>query len=271
MRTSRLTRTGRRLATVAVCLLVAGCEDHNWRDGFRGRSDQFVYRDINGDDRITRPEWERRYGTVINDPIVVWFDELDCEGDGIVTWPEYYSNLFRPRKSCPKRSAPFPSGSRRGGHLSTETLGAVTFCGTDSEFLRAVVSHKEEPLSKAQASKVKIKCGALVLGKPPYIGNIMGRCALRENSRSSTELAAYSRISIENKNADTTISVVTLSIALASHESSDAGRPDHIKTVSVRPNSEQVITAWFSSDGKGVAKKGQTRIARCELGSILSY
>lgn len=261
----------RNFAILAICCLLTACEDHNWRDGFRGRSDHFVYRDINGDDRITRPEWERLYGTVVNDPILVWFDELDCEGDGIVAWPEYYRNLFRSRERCPKRSGPFPSGSRSVGSLSPNILGAVTFCETDSDFKRALVSHREEPLTKTQERNVEISCGALVTGKPPNIGYNMGRCSPREGGPAPWKQALYSRISIKNNNADTTISVVTLSVALTSPEFADASQLDHLKTVTIPPKSEQVVTAWFLNNIGVPDINTQAELARCELHSAMGY
>src|SRR5690606_15099636 len=111
----------------------------NWRDRFRGRSDQFVYRDINRDDRITRPEWERRYGTFINDPMIVWFDELDCERDGVVTWKEYHHSLFLMRP-CPPGPDPFPAGFRDENLRGSDRLSDVTFCEADEDFQRAIRS-----------------------------------------------------------------------------------------------------------------------------------
>lgn len=268
MTTSGITRT---LAIMVMCSILTACEDHNWRDGFRGRSDNFAYRDINRDDRITRPEWERRYGTVVNDPMIVWFDELDCEGDGVVTWTEYYHNLFQRRESCPARPGPFPSGFRRKDLRSGEILGAVTFCETDLDLQRAMRSHREEKLTQAQIENVEIECGALVPGKPPYIGYVMGRCSPREDSASSNEQAFYSRVSIRNKSVDATISVVTLSVALSSTESAESSSLKHLKTVSVPPNSAQVVTAWFSNHGAELAEAAEETLAKCELHSALGY
>lgn len=255
----------RALAVVAICIVLTACEDHNWRDGLRGRSDKFVYRDINRDDRITRPEWERRYGTVINDPMIVWFDELDCEGDGVVTWAEYYHNLFL-RESCPPRPDPFPSGVRQNDLRSGRTLGAVTFCEADSDFQRAVSSHREQNLTQAQIQGIEVACAAPVLGKPPYIGNVMGRCSASD----STKQAYYSQVSIRNKNVDVTISAVTLSVALNSAESANPDGLKHLKTVSVSPNSVQVVTAWFSNDSTELTDPG-AEILKCELHSALGY
>lgn len=256
------------LAVLAASSVLTACDDHNWRDGFRGRSDLFVYRDINGDDRITRPEWERRYGTVINDPMIVWFDEMDCEGDGLVTWAEYYDHLFQGRESCPLRPAPFPSGYRGNNLSSEEFLGAVTYCETNSDLNRAMKSHREERLTPTQAGNVEIECAAPVLGEPPYIGNIMGRCSPREDSPIPRESALYSRVSIQNKNDDTTISLVTLSVNLNATESADVV---HLKTVSVPPKSEQVVTAWFSNNAAEKTATAQPEITKCELHSVLGH
>lgn len=259
------------LAVIAGCTILTACEDHNWRDGLRGRSDQFVYRDIDRDDRITRPEWERRYGTVVNDPMIVWFDELDCEGDGVVTWTEYYHNLFLRRKSCPSRTRPFPSGFRDNDLRSAIILGAVTICETDSDFQRAIMSHREEELTQAQIEGIEIECAAPVVGKPPCIGYVMGRCSTREDSASSKGQAYYSRVSIKNKNVDATISAVTLSIALSSAESAEANGLMHLKTVSIPPNSVQVVTTWFSNHGTELADAEEETSSKCELHSALGY
>lgn len=264
------------MSAVALLIVMAGtltgCEVHNWRgDGFRGRSDKFVYRDINRDDRITRPEWERRYGTVVNDPMIVWFDELDCEGDGVVTWAEYYHNLFLRRKSCSSRRGPFPSGIRSNDLRSGNSLGAVTLCETDSDLQRAMRSHREEELTQAQVENIEIECDAPVLGNPPYIGYIMGRCSSREDGAASKEKTFYSRVSIRNKNVDATISVVTLSIALASTELATSNGLTHLKTVSVPPNSTQVVTAWFSNQGAELAGTAEETLAKCDLRAALGY
>jgi hypothetical protein len=256
----------RTLAVVAVCSVLTACEDHNWQDGLRGRSDKFVYRDINRDDRITRPEWERRYGTVVNDPMVVWFDELDCDGDGVVTWSEYYHNLFL-RDPCPSRSGPFPSGFRDDDLRSRNNLGAVTLCDTDSDFQRGIRSHREEGLTQAEIEAVEIECAAPVRGKPPYIGDVMGRCSVGDSKKQ----AYYSKVSIRNKNVDATISTVTLSVALTSAESAKPNGLKHLKTVSLPPNSVQVVTAWFSIDGTELADAQEETSSECELHSALGY
>lgn len=257
-----------KLAILIACSLLAACEDHNWNDGFRGRSDKFVYRDVNGDDRITRPEWERRYGTVVDDPMLVWFDELDCEGDGIVTWREYYHNLFRPLESCAARPAPFPSGSRSENAPARATLGAATLCDTQASFQSAMKSHREELLTRAEVQNVEVECRAPATGKPPYIGYVMGRCAQREDNPPSTDEALFSRVFVRNKNAETTISAVTISIELTSRDLPDANGLKHLKTVSIPPNSEQVVTAWFSDADPELAR---TIAVNCELHSALGY
>jgi hypothetical protein len=249
---------------------MAACEDHNWRDGFRGRSDLFVYRDINRDDRITRPEWERRYGTVINDPMIVWFDELDCERDGVLTWKEYYHNLFL-MKYCSPGPDQFPSGFRDENLRSGNTLGHVTVCDADPDFQRAIRSHREKELARARIEGVEIQCAAPVLGRPPYIGYVMGRCSSREDGELSNEQAYYSRISIRNKNVDATVSAVTLSIALSSAESMELIDQKHLKAVSVPPGSVQVVTAWFSNDVAEPAGAEEGPSLNCELHSALGY
>lgn len=257
-----------RLAILYACSQLAACEDHNLQDGFRGRSDKFVYRDINGDDRITRPEWERRYGTVIDDPILVLFDEMDCDGDGVVTWREYYRNLFRPQEACATETAPFAAGSRSENTYAPATLGATTLCDTQESLQSAMDSHREELLVPAEVENVKVDCSIPATGKPPYIGYIMGRCARREDDPQSTNKALFSRVFIRNNNPETTISAVTISIQLSSRDLLEANNVKHLKTVSIPPKSEQVVTAWFSDVDPELAP---AIAVNCGLHSALGY
>jgi hypothetical protein len=203
--------------------------------------------------------------------MIVWFDELDCDGDGVVAWEEYYHNLFLRRESCPLRPGPFPSGFRDDDLRSGTILGALTLCESDSDFQGAIISHREEELTQAEIQGIEIECSAPVLGKPPYIGYVMGRCSPREGSASSKEQAYYSRVSIRNKNVDATISAVTLSIALSSAQSAISNGPKHLKSVSVPPNSVQVVTAWFSNHGAKLADAEENASSKCELHSALGY
>ncbi len=232
---------------LAACsLLLSSCEDHNWRDGMRGRSDFFVDRDFDRDDRITRAEWERRAGTQLWSPHVRRFDELDCDDDGILQWSEYYRGVFRSSTKCRVTDSHYPVASEPNGPVDRPVRYSATLCGPAGAYERTIHLHREEDISARQTELVTVKCEEPMLGNAPLTGLVRGRCTRDGVESSSTNRGVFVPIYIENTNEKATITLIKLGLSLGQTEDSTSEVSWHLKTVSVGPGSTQLIKAWIN-------------------------
>ncbi len=243
----------KRKLMIAMLVLASGaqvaCDDHNWMgDGFRGRSDQFVYRDVNRDDKITRTEWERIGGTIVGDPYLVWFDQMDCEGDGVVTWSEYYRYNWYKRNRCARVSGPYPSGIKDRNFDTQKRWQSPTFCLPQAAFEESVNGHTEQDITPEQAIKVELACSKLAKGSPPVVGRVTNRCSVDTGAGSPTVEKLFSDISVINDNPDVSITLIRFSITSGMPGNIVGTEKQHIKTVVVAPNSAETFRAWFESD-----------------------
>jgi hypothetical protein len=251
------------VVTMATYALT-GCEDHNWRDGLRGRSNHFVFRDVNRDDEITRAEWERYMGTLINDPNVVVFDKMDCNNDGIVNWSEYYSYRFK-RQMCVNSVHPSSSESPELSFRSENRLYAPKFCVLGKSLRPIGTSHSEKPLSNVQFDAVIMTCTDINAETPPIFGRFNNQCSDSQNRVSRSDERFFSDISITNNNPDVIISMVTFRLETATRINGTPSKGAHIKTVSIEPNATMTIRTWFGEDTERVRINDTTKPLSCKL------
>ncbi len=251
---------------VIVTSTQVACEDHNWSgDGFRGRSDSFVGRDINGDDKLTRSEWEHAGGTLVNDPFLIWFDRMDCEGDGVVTWSEYYRHNWNKRNRCARIYRAYPSGIKDRNFDTQRRWQVPTFCSPREAIAESMKQHTESDVSSEQLDKVELACTEPAKGVPPVTGRVNNKCSIVPSTETPPTEKLFSDFSITNNNPNVTITLIRFSLTSEVQESEVAMEEKHIKTVLVAPNSTQTFRAWFES-GTSLARSNER--SSCTLEAV---